>query len=80
MNIEQELFKRSILVPDKLLDFGFTKKQDLYVYTTKIMNDKFKVVITIKDEVIKGKIYDLTTNEEYTNYRIEDFGAFSKYS
>ena len=28
MNIEQELFKRSILVPDKLLDFGFTKKQD----------------------------------------------------
>ena len=77
MNIEQELFKRSILVPDKLLDFGFTKKQDLYVYSTKIMNDKFKVVITIKDEVIKGKIYDLTTNEEYTNYRIEDFGAFS---
>ena len=34
MNIEQELFKRSILVPDKLLDFGFTKKQDLYVYST----------------------------------------------
>ena len=77
MNIEQELFKRSILVPDKLLDVGFTKKQDLYVYSTKIMNDKFKVVVTIKNEIIKGKIYDLTTNEEYTNYRIEDFGAFS---
>ena len=77
MNIEQELFKRSILVSDKLLDFGFTKKHDLYVYSTKIMNDKFKVIVTIKDEIIKGKIYDLTTNEEYTNYRIEDFGAFS---
>ena len=77
MNIEQELFKRSILVPDKLLDFGFTKKQDLYVYSTKIMNDKFRVDIEVNEGSILGKIYDLSTNDEYTNFRIEDFGTFS---
>lgn len=77
MNIEQDLFKRSTLVPDKLLSFGFVKKDNIYKYSTKIMNDKFRVDIEVNEGSIHGKIYDLSTNDEYTNFRIEDFGAFS---
>ena len=77
MNIEQDLFKRSTLIPDKLLSFGFVKKDNIYKYSTKIMHDKFRVDIEVNKESIHGKIYDLSTNEEYTNFRIEDFGAFS---
>lgn len=77
MNIEQDLFKRSTLLPDKLLSFGFVKKDNIYKYSTKIMNNKFRVDIGINKESIHGKIYDLSTNDEYTNFRIEDFGAFS---
>ena len=77
MNIEQDLFKRSTLIPDKLLSFGFVKEGNIYKYSTKIMNDKFRVDIEVNEDVIHGKIYDLSTNDEYTNFRIEDFGAFS---
>lgn len=77
MNIEQDLFKRSTLVPDKLLSFGFVKKDNIYKYSTKIMNDKFRVDIEVNEGSIHGKIYDLSTNDEYTNFRIEDFGTFS---
>lgn len=77
MNIEQDLFKRSTLIPDKLLSFGFVKEGNIYKYSTKIMHDKFRVDIEVNKESIHGKIYDLSTNDEYTNFRIEDFGAFS---
>lgn len=77
MNIEQDLFKRSTLIPDKLLSFGFVKEDNIYKYSTKIMHDKFRVDILVAKDSISGKIYDLSTNEEYTNFRIEDFGSFS---
>lgn len=49
MNIEQDLFKRSTLIPDKLLSFGFVKEGNIYKYSTKIMNDKFRVDIEVNE-------------------------------
>lgn len=78
MNIEKEIIKKCILDKDKLIPFGFIKEKDNYKYITNIMNNKFRVeiIINANNELI-GKIYDIETNEEYTNFRVENLGAFS---
>ena len=78
MNIEKEIIKECILDKDKLIPFGFIKEKDNYKYITNIMNNKFRVeiIINTNNELI-GKIYDIETNEEYTNFRVENLWAFS---
>lgn len=78
MNIEKEIIKKCILDKDKLIPFGFIKDIDNYKYITNIMNNKFRVeiIINANNELI-GKIYDIETNEEYTNFRVENLGSFS---
>lgn len=78
MNIEKTIFKNSTLIPDKLLKFGFTKTNKTYTYTINILNDKFCVWLSIDPpNDVCGKIYDIQTQEEYTNYRVENFGSYS---
>ena len=37
------------------------------------MNNTFRVDIEINDDgIVKGKVYDLSFGDEYTNFRIED--------
>lgn len=77
MDIEQIIFKRYILNEDTLVPFGFIKDKDTYKYSQNIMNNKFKVKIYITKDNVIGKVFDLGSNEEYTNFRIENFGSFS---
>lgn len=77
MNIE-EIFKRSKVDYNKLINYGFKKEKDNYKYTKLFMNNNFKAIITInKEGIINGKIIDLQFNEEYTNINIDKFtGTF----
>ena len=71
MNIEQELFKKSIINPSKLITYGFTKSNKEYHISKNILNNSFRIDITITlPNTIKGHIYDLDFNEEYTNFRV----------
>lgn len=71
MQIEKEIFKGYQVKTEKLLTYGFSKEKDTYIFTKKIVHDTFQVTIEIKSNgTVKGKIMDLTFNEEYTNYRI----------
>lgn len=77
MNIEKEMLENCSLNKSALLDYGFIKCQELYKYSTKIMNNKFRVDLTIDSNgKITGKIFDLKNLEEYTNFRIKNFGSF----
>ena len=68
MNIEKDIFERSIIDTDKLLEYGFIKEEDILVYKKEILDDSFLVVIEYSDFII-GKIIDLEFGEEYLNYR-----------
>jgi len=73
MTIEEELFRKTKIDFDKIVKYGFKKEKTLYKYSRNIMNDTFRVDIEIDNgEIIKGKIYDLSFGDEYTNFRIED--------
>lgn len=75
--MEEEIFKKAKVCINKLIEYGFKKEKDLYVYTTYIMNNTFKVMIFINDlGSVSGKIIDEETNEEYTNIRVESSLSF----
>lgn len=79
MKIEDEIFKRFKVRKNELINYGFIEENNLYKYSTKIMNDTFRVDIEIDfDGNVTGKVIDLDFNEEYTNYRVENIvGEFA---
>lgn len=57
----------------KLLRLGFTKEKDYYKYETKIMDNQFLLSILIdKNNIIKSKVIELSDNEEFLPYNIEN--------
>ena len=71
--LEDEVLKKRKLNNDKLIPFGFTLENNIYKYSKLIMDDTFRVDITIdsKGNVI-GRVYDLDGDYEYTNFRLEN--------
>lgn len=49
----------------KLVEYGFLKNANCYVYERKIYNDSFKVVIELSKEKKISRVIDLSDNEEY---------------
>lgn len=77
MMIEDEIFKEASYDKKKLLEYGFKEKEDNFYYETKIYHDEFKVEIKLpKKGKIKGKMIELSTNEEFFNFRLNTDGAF----
>lgn len=76
MTIEQNLFKNHIIDKNLLKEYGFKLNGEKYLYETNILNDEFKIVVEF-DGQICGKIFDISTGDEYTNFRIESSSGFS---
>ncbi len=77
MNIESEIFKKSKVIFNKLITYGFIKEKDNYVYETLFFNDSFKAIIKVnKDGKVLGKVFDIESNEEYLGLRIEGLSGF----
>ena len=72
IRIEDEIFLKKKFDFEKLKEFGFSFENNTYVYTEDFLNSNFKAVIEISD-VLKGKVIDNLSNEEYMPLRIESF-------
>ncbi len=59
-----ELKTKSIDI-QKLLNYGFIKYQDSYRYKTKICNDKFEMIVELKNNELTSILKDVLTKEEY---------------
>lgn len=69
--LEEGIFRKWQKVDTKILDYGFQKENDHYVYYTTLM-DGFQAIIQVfMDSSVKGKVIDQGTMEEYVNFRIE---------
>ena len=71
MNIEDIIFRKTHIDFKKLEDYGFKKFDKIYKYS-KVFMDNFKAEIIIDENKVSGKIYDLSIEEEYINFRIEN--------
>jgi len=76
-SIEKEIFKKTKINYDKLIEYGFKKDNSLYKLEKNILNDAFKIEIVIDNDIVDGKIYDLKMNDEYTNFRLNKLGEFA---
>ena len=63
-NLENILIKRSIDY-NLLVQYGFAKINNLYIYKTNIINNKFEVNIGISSDKSYAKLIDNENNEEY---------------
>ncbi len=66
-------FENKTIDYQKLLDYGFLKNEDQYLYEQNIYNDHFKVIITITKDKQTSKIMDLAINDEYTLVDIKNY-------
>ncbi len=76
MGIEEDIFKKHIIKENKLKKYGFKSKNNKLIFEKNLSEKDFKVIIEYNKN-INGKILDLTTKEEYTNFRIESTNGFS---
>ncbi|MDE5630563.1 MAG: MmcQ/YjbR family DNA-binding protein, partial [Bacilli bacterium] len=62
--------KRTKIIFEKLISYGFKKERENYIYSKNILNDTFRVDIKItQNGIVQGSIYDLSFECVYTNYR-----------
>lgn len=75
MTIEEEVFSHYLIQPEKLLFYGFEPDGQTLVFEKKIPEENFRICLRFDGE-IRGKILDLATGEEYTNFRVETSTGF----
>ena len=64
MTLEEEIFKKSELDNNKLLEYGFIKKDNYLEYKKPILNNNFEIIVKVKENKIKGKIIDKELEDE----------------
>lgn len=69
--LENELENKTINY-DKLLKYGFIKKNGIYLYKTKINNEQFEINVTVENNKMTSKLVDLIDGEEYILVDIQD--------
>ena len=72
LHIEDEIFLKKEFDFEKLKEFGFSFENNTYVYTEDFLDSNFKAIIEISD-VLKGKVIDNFSDEEYIPLRIESY-------
>lgn len=72
IRIEDEIFLKKKFDFEKLKEFEFCFENNTYIYSEDFMDGDFKAVIEISD-VLKGKVIDNSSDEEYMPLRIESF-------
>ena len=50
---------------NKLLQYGFIKKDNIYTYQNTLINNEFNIIINIKNNKLYTKVIDINTNDEY---------------
>lgn len=72
IHIEDEIFLKKKFDFEKLKEFGLCFENNTYIYSEDFMDGDFKAVIEISD-VLKGKVIDNFSDEEYMPLRIESY-------
>lgn len=73
----EEIFKRKILIPNRLNDYGFVDKNGTKIYKTKIMNDEFLLQVSIEENgAVDTELTEIDSNEPYVLYKTGSSGTF----
>ena len=76
MRIEEEVFARHKLIPDRLIAYGFKREGDRLIYARELPDDGMKIIVEYGG-AINGRIIDLSLNDEYTAFRVAGATGYS---
>ncbi len=77
MRVLDNELKNKLIDYEKLLEYGFIRKDGLYLYKTKIHNDEFEIRVVVENNKITSRLFDLSNEDEYVLVDIKDgFGEF----
>lgn len=76
--IIEGIFKKRVVVFDKLLKYGFIQSDIGYEYKTSIFDNQMSMTVKVDDQgIINTEVADLETGEPYTLFLVEDaVGSF----
>lgn len=79
MEIEKEIFRKTIPNYYKLEKYGFVKLKDMYKFSKEFMDNTFRAdIVVFTNGEVHGKVIEVEYNDEYTNFRIEgEIGKFA---
>jgi hypothetical protein len=73
----ENIFKHKKNIPEKLEAYGFQKINNVFQYSTSILDSEFLLQITIKKSIVPDtKLIEAATGEEYILYKTEAAGEF----
>lgn len=64
--------KNKTIIYDELLKYGFIQENGIYFYKTKIYNEQFEMIVTIENNKMTSRLFDLVNGEEYILVDIQD--------
>lgn len=71
-----EIFKNRKVNSNKLLSYGFTRTENDYTYTDKIVNGQFYIDVQVSETGdVTSKVTDAATDEEYVLVHVESAGG-----
>ena len=70
--LEKEIFKKYKFDYNKLIDYGFKKNNDKYIYETSFLNNNFRCIIEVENNNISGNVIDSEFNDIYDQFRVKD--------
>ena len=76
MRIEEDLFQKYSTDENKLVEYGFKSDGGKQVFVKDLPEEEFRILIEYSG-TFSGAAIDLSTGEEYVNYRRADAGGFS---
>ncbi len=76
MGIEEDIFRKYTVSKNKLKSYGFCENGNKLVFERKFFNNEFKLIVVFEKK-ISAKVIDLSSDEEYTNFRVGSASGFS---
>ncbi len=72
----EDLFKFKKAIPSKLEGYGFQKSEDVYRYSTFILDNEFSLEVTFKGASFDTRLIETSTGEDYVLYKTNASGAY----
>ena len=72
MRILNSELKNKTINFNELSKYGFIKENGIYLYKTKIHGEQFEMIVTIENNKMTSKLFDLINQDEYILVDIQD--------
>lgn len=70
-NLEKSVFDRKKLIPQKLADYGFVKKDNAWVFSRTFLDGAFRADLSVNEQgELTGKVIETDFEEEYLPLRV----------